>query len=724
MTFNLNAPGVLSYGFAAMVFLGVGIYLTGGARGSGRGRLLIGAVFIGVPTAIAAAGWIATQHPAWWGAYRVLEAARIGIWLLFLAALLSAGPTLKSDLKLDPNLKLGADPVADQDSGAGPSALTRFGTLLLLALAALLPSAPPTDGVTIAAVSSTSRLAYGLLLAVTIIGLMAVETLVRTGNEESRWRLKPLMLGVGGAFAFDLFLYADTVLFAQLDEGLWIARSLVQVLVMPFVVLAAARNKDWTLSIAVSRGVVFHSTALVGAGLYLLAIAAAGYYVRQFGGTWGKLLQTSFLFGALLIFMFLMLSGRLRARLRVFVSKNFYAYRYDYRNEWLRVTNLLATRGEASTLNDRVIRALADLVESPGGSVWLRRDRSFYQAARWNVPRIEATEPIDGALARFLAIKGWVIDRVELTRDAALYEELTLPQWLDDDDQAWLVIPLVSLDDLVGFVVLTRPRTPIEVNWEVRDLLKTSGRQAASSLAQIHAAEALLEAGKFDAFNRMSAFVVHDLKNLVAQLSLLHKNAERHKANPEFQEDMLLTIRHVTDRMTGLLGQLRAGTAPVTNPGPVDLVALIDRIKRQRINQSPSVTFASSEPCVVLGHADRLERVIGHVVQNAQDATRGDAAVSVRISCDDECAVVEVRDAGIGMSVEFIRERLFKPFQTTKSAGMGIGAYESAQYVAELGGRIDVHSVIDEGTTMRVVLPLAHRRHDIALVDPVHGATA
>jgi putative PEP-CTERM system histidine kinase len=265
----------------------------------------------------------------------------------------------------------------------------------------------------------------------------------------------------------------------------------------------------------------------------------------------------------------------------------------------------------------------------------------------------------------------------------------------------------------VGFIVLSRPRTPVEVNWEVRDLLKTSGRQAASYLAQIQASEALLEAGKFDAFNRMSAFVVHDLKNLVAQLSLLHKNAERHKANPEFQEDMLLTIRHVTDRMTGLLAQLRAGTAPVTNPGSVDLLAVVERVRAARANQSPSVTVSSARPCVVVGHADRLERVIGHLVQNAQDATRGDTPVAVRVMHEEHHAIVEIRDGGIGMSADFIRDRLFKPFQTTKSAGMGIGAYESYQYVTELGGRIDVESVEQQGTVMRVRLPLAGEQRTV-----------
>ena len=208
----------------------------------------------------------------------------------------------------------------------------------------------------------------------------------------------------------------------------------------------------------------------------------------------------------------------------------------------------------------------------------------------------------------------------------------------------------------------------------------------------------------------MSAFVVHDIKNLVAQLSLLDKNAERHRSNPEFQEDMLLTVRHVGDRLNGLLTQLRAGTAPVANPAPVDLTPVVRRVQTVRAAKSPPVELGEAAAAVVLGHGDRLERVIGHLVQNAQDATKDGSPVRLRIESDGDHAVVEIIDRGVGMSADFVRNQLFRPFQTTKVNGMGIGAYESSQYVRELGGRIDVDSTEGVGTRVRVYLPLAASR--------------
>jgi putative PEP-CTERM system histidine kinase len=260
---------------------------------------------------------------------------------------------------------------------------------------------------------------------------------------------------------------------------------------------------------------------------------------------------------------------------------------------------------------------------------------------------------------------------------------------------------------MIGFVVLATPRAQIEVDWEVRDMLKTASRQAASFLGQLRATEALLETRKFDAFNRMSAFVVHDLKNLVAQLSLMLKNAERHRDNPEFQRDMLSTVEHVVGRMNKLMLQLRTGAAPVENPRPLDLEPIVRRVCAAKTGQSGPIDLNLDSDVTAIGHEDRLEHVIGHLVQNALDATATRGTVAVRLQRDDARAIIEVKDSGIGMSPEFVRERLFKPFETTKTAGMGIGVYESSQYISGLGGQMQIDSTPGVGTRVRVSLPRA-----------------
>ena len=265
-------------------------------------------------------------------------------------------------------------------------------------------------------------------------------------------------------------------------------------------------------------------------------------------------------------------------------------------------------------------------------------------------------------------------------------------------------MPLATGDELIGCAVLTRPRVQIDVNWEVLDLLRTAARQASSYLAHMQATDALLEARKFEAFNRMSAFVVHDLKNLVAQLQLMLRNARRHGANPEFQQDMLATVEHTVERMNLMMRQLRSGATPVENAGLVDLGSVAKRVKSVRASSHPRLELHTRDGVLAVGHEERLERVIGHLVQNALDAVGDEGRVTVKVAAVGDEAVVEVADNGPGMSTEFVRERLFKPFESTKSSGMGIGAYESQQYVEGVGGRIDVDSEVGRGTTVRLVL--------------------
>ena len=548
---------------------------------------------------------------------------------------------------------------------------------------------------------------YGVRVGLAVFGLVLVERLLRSSAPHARWGIKPLCLGLTGMFGFDLLFYSDAMLFGRQDFDIWVARGIAHALVLPFIGIAAARNPAWTIEMHLSRDAVLRSSALLVSGVCLLAVAAAGYFLRYLGGDLGNALQIEFLFAALLLFGLAVFSGTFRSKLKVFVSKHFFSYRYDYREEWLRFTRTLSTDGAPQSIQQRSIHALADLVESPAGALWLRQgDQSFRPSARWNMPTVNAVEPADGSLGQFLERTGWVIDLAEQASAPERYSELLLPQWLVSLPGAWLVVPLPSPAGLVGFVVLVTARASIKMDWEVLDLLKTAGRQAASYLAQIQVTEELLEARKFDAFNRMSAFVVHDLKNLVAQLSLMLKNAERHRNNPAFQRDMLMTVGNVVERMNKLMLQLRTGATPVEQPRSVDLASVVRNACAAKAEQSTAIDVDLTAGVYGVGHMDQLEHVIGHLVQNALDATTGAGRVSVRLHRDDDTAVIDVTDSGVGMEPEFVRDRLFKPFQTTKETGMGVGVYESAQYVTGLGGRILVDSTPDVGTRVRVVLPL------------------
>lgn len=580
---------------------------------------------------------------------------------------------------------------------------------VLLAVA-LITRGPAAIGVGLAPHSQVVLLSA---MSLPVLGMVLVEQLYRSVQQDSRWNAKPLCLGLTGTFLFDLYIYSQAVVMGRVDDQALAVRGIVHALMVPLLFLSIRRRRDWISKLRVSRKAAFHSATLLIAGLYLLVVSTIGYYVRDFGGEWGSALRLTAGFAALVVLTIVGLSGTVRAKIRVQLGKHFFQYRYDYREEWLRFTQTLSGQNSPQDMGRQIISGLADMLESPAGLLWTRSfgGGTFSNSARWNMAAQPDAEDVQSPFCEFLARSGWVIDLDQYRAAPRRYPDLVLPAWLLATPRAWLVVPLRVADDLIGFVVLASPRTAMDVNWEVNDLLKTAGRQAASFLAQMQATEALLEVRKFDAFNRMSAFVVHDLKNIVTQLSLMMKNAKRLQANPEFQQDMLMTVENSLERMRQLMLQLREGAAPAGASLGVDLSAALRRIESPSLGKG-RVAVEAPERITTRGDAQRLERVIGHIVQNAVDATERAGAVSVRLDRFGSQARIEVADTGHGMSKEFVNDRLFKPFQTTKASGMGIGAYESLQYVQELGGSIQVRSEPGEGTQVTILLPLFEAQNE------------
>jgi putative PEP-CTERM system histidine kinase len=697
MSLPLGNIAFLCFVAAAIAHLALAAYLSASGRvqsGTGRAaRVFVAAIWATSAWGGAAAAAEAADAWALATAAAVLDVLRYGLWFAFLLALVRPAGT---------------------DSGTLRSKLP----LAVAACLALSAFAVVYGSWQDEAVDQPMRVALAAQLCLPLCGLLLVEQLLRKGGEDARWSAKPVCLGLACVFAFDLYLYSEALLFGRFDPDAHNVRGAAHLLAVPFLFVAARRKADWITKLQVSRAAAFHSATLILAGGYLLFMSAVGYYVRYFGGTWGRALQISLLIAGLAFLGSLVVSGSLRSWLKVFLGKHFFSYRYDYREEWLQFTAMLSTKGSPQEVGGLIVRGLARMVECPAGSLWTRDSPGgpFTQTVQWNVPAVDAREPEDSSFCSFLRDKGWVIDLHEFRDTPRIYGNLSLPTWLLGSPNAWVVVPLLAGEELLGFVLLAPPRTAMTLNWEVRDLLKTAGRQAAGYLAQMQATEALLEARKFDAFNRMSAFVVHDLKNIVTQLSLMLKNAERLHDNREFQQDMLLTVESSLDKMRRLMLQLREGATPPGGSRGVELAPLVRRLEALAGAQGRTLEVRTVEKLATRGHEDRLERVLGHLVQNALDATPKDGQVWIAVTRFSGQVKVEVGDTGAGMSEEFVKTRLFRPFNTTKHSGMGIGSFESHQYVRELGGSIEATSRVGEGTLMTVRLPVFEVQHGDGLL--------
>jgi putative PEP-CTERM system histidine kinase len=681
--------GTIGYSFAALLFFLLSVLLFTSWRGKLEGAFLLSAVFITALWHVSAVIWL--QLGGVWSssAYVFLENARNIAWFIFLFRLLvpfkmQAGRDARLFTFL-PGLVL-----------IGASLMLLLETINVLLIAA-------QQGPLIADLELPNH------LGLAIIGLILIEQLFRNTRLEQRWKLKYLYFGIGSIFAYDFLLYADAFLFTHVDQDLWNARGYVNALVVPMLAVAAARNPGWSVKVFVSRKVVFHTTALVGAGIYLLFMSAIGYYIRYYGGTWGKAAQMVFFFLALATLVALLFSSHLRSRTKVFLNKHFFRYKYDYREEWLRIIHTLSDGEPGTQIRERVIKALADLVDSGGGLLWMRDESgSFQSVSHWQAAECHATLSADSSLANFFKDRDWIVDLDEYAGYPDLYENLQLPGWLEEIQYAWLLLPIRHHSELIGFMVLIRPRAPRQINWEDRDLLKTASQQAASYLALLKASEDLARANQFEAFNRLSAFVVHDLKNLVAQLDLVVTNAARHKNNPAFMEDAINTVDHAATKMKRLLAQLRQGRFSKSSSRVFPLAEALQEAVRGHSGFLPVPELqVSGEAGLVVADKDRLSAVIGHLIKNAQEATADDGFVRLEMDEKGGELWVTISDNGSGMEAGFIRDRLFQPFETTKgNAGMGIGVYESREFIRSLGGVITVESEVGRGTVFTLRLPV------------------
>lgn len=687
-----DLTGLISHGIAVAAFLLLAALSVFNWKRSAVGMCLVGACLV---TAIWAGSMVLEgSSPVIAAATLPLETLRTTSWILFLMVLLRTAR-----------------------ENAGATGTSFWLQPVLFGLAGLLFAAEIADAFLQYRLGtmSASLPTIGGHLMLAIGGLLLVENLFRNAAAEARWGIKYLCLGLGAFFIYDLYLYANALLFQQLDPWLLEARGLTNAAIVPLIAVSAARNPDWNVDLFVSRRLAFYSATLVATGAYLILMALSGYYLREFGGSWGNIMLVVFFFGSGLLLAVILFSGRFRTQLRVFVSKNFFNYKYDYREEWLRFIGTMSGKNGAGNLQERAIQAVADIANSPGGLLFLDKGgERFVAAARWNMPDLPgAYEAADSAFSAFLRERQWIIDFMELQDEPETYDNLKAPEWLGAAKAAWLAVPLCHHDRLIGFLILQEARAPQTLNWEDHDILKTVGRQVASYLAEQAATLSLVEARQFEAFNRRFAFVLHDIKNLVSQLSLMTANAEKHAGNPEFQRDMLLTVQESVAKMKALLERLH-GTALSQGEGGTDITRLLkDIVARKKRTGAEVALDAPAGRLLVRGDSEGLTSVFEHVIQNAQDATREagrDTAVRVQVADGDGTLEIAITDQGVGMDEDFMQNQLFTPFRSTKKGGYGIGVYESREIVREAGGEFEVESEPGHGT--RIIIRLRKAAQD------------
>ncbi|MDC0609971.1 PEP-CTERM system histidine kinase PrsK [Vibrio sp.] len=546
-------------------------------------------------------------------------------------------------------------------------------------------------------------------LSLSALGLWLVEQLFRRTSKADRWTIKPLCLGLGMAYAYDFALFSNAVLTNRIDMLFFYGRGWITIVTIPLIIMTIRRVKHWSARIYVSREVVYSSTLLTVAGVYLLIMAITGYYIRYIGGDWGSMLQNVFFALSGLILASLFTSEVFRRKLRVFITKHFYANKYEYREEWIKFASVLEENVESPYQVS--LNAMIRPFDSERGMLAVLEEGKFKKKAFFN---LDESYPDSDEVLRQLSLNSikhhWILDiqAMKNNRSKVPFEFST--EALQNITTFDYIVPISDNNILNGVCLISAPTSTHTLNWEDRDLMWAISKQLTVYLSLYNTNQTLAENQQFDTFNRMSTFLAHDLKNILAQLQLLAKNGKRHRDNPDFIDDAFETIDSAVIRLTKVVDHLKKKNLDVTPNKEFELNDIVHDACLSQASFLPNPIFQSKlkDKIMITTDQERFRNIIIHLIQNAQDATPSDGLIAVTTTRTDEHYHVSIEDSGSGMSEEFIENRLFKPFDTTKgNSGMGIGAYDAKKFIAELGGFIDVHSSEGKGSVFNIYIPLS-----------------
>lgn len=545
-----------------------------------------------------------------------------------------------------------------------------------------------------------SRLVTGAHVALCFGALVVMEQILVNTRRDLRSRMRYLNIGLGAYFGFGFIHAGATFALGSSDPALTTVKPAIAALPVPFLIIASLRNPDNPLRLNLSREFVFGSAVLIFGSVILLASALLAYLVGKANQSYGLAALEFLLVAAVTLIFVFAGSARTQAWAQRFIGRHLLPDRYDYRAHWNRVTDQLTESDPDFSLEQQAIRALTSVFHSPGGALWLNQDHTYVQAASLHA---DWSSPLPAETARALVLGGEELGEIiDLTHQRA-------PAFSRLGNQPGLrfLVPLVSFGAPFGVIGVSEPLTPVQLSDEDREIVRLTARQITGFLALRYADQSLAEARQFAAMHRVTTFLVHDLKTTSAQLSLVLSNADRHKHNPQFVNDMLDTVANSVERLDRLLHEIRGEGAEAARRS----------VQLSEILPALIASFAHAAPVPILDHynpsatiyvdAHRLTNALQHLLQNAVDACEIDDRVSVAAETDSGWLDILVEDNGRGMDAEFIARRLFTPFESTKGVnGMGVGVYQVREFAREMGGDLLVSSTPKEGTRFVLRLPV------------------
>ncbi len=542
---------------------------------------------------------------------------------------------------------------------------------------------------------------YLAMLVYLVLALIQLEqTFVHTAWT-LRWKIKFELLGAGAFLAMLTIYYSQGLLFRTINMGLIPMRSIVLIAAIAMIFYSHLKRGSGIATFHISQQIACKSAVLLAVGMYIIFIGLVGQGMKYFDNDFHRSLIFALAFFAGLALFIMLLSETVKRKVTVFIHKNFFQNKYDYRTQWLQITDRLSESQTSDSLRHSIISEFCYTFGMGTGVLFIiNQERDMYQQeAVIGMDRNESTFKINDPVIESLAGNRWIVD----LRDNVAASENSHCRAFFTQSDACFIIPLSINESIDGFIILGRPHNTQEIyTYEDFDLMRTLAKQASLSLQNLRLSEQLACSRELAAIGKVSTFVMHDLKNLVSAVSLLLENAQEHITTPAFQNDLLMSLGNTVIKMRSIISRLKhlpeKNSLQLTS---VNLLQMAQDTAAMVTGRTLEVTGTS-----VIAEADReeLQKVTLNLMLNAVEATEGNTPVEVEVG-ENGSPFIRVKDKGCGIPEAFIQHVLFKPFTSTKKQGMGIGLYQSRQIIEAHGGRIEVESSIDQGSEFTVWLP-------------------
>ena len=548
-----------------------------------------------------------------------------------------------------------------------------------------------------------------------ILVLMNLECTYRAAVGTMLWRIKFMILGLGLIFIVEAYVSSQVLLFHNsLSLSLQSVASIGMLLGGLLVLRSLFRAGHFNADVYPSKFFLQTSLTLMLAGVYFFVVGIFARVVEFFGGDASFTLKAFILLVALVLAAVLSLSDRMRQNMRRFLSRHFQRPLYDYRSMWRRFTEETAFNVKPAELCQATVKFLADIFQALSITIWLVDEKrenftiatsTFLSESRANDLKLQSVDAL--AVIRALEKHSDPIDLDTSSENWAVALKQCHPDEFSSGGHR-ICVPLMSGGQMLGMIILGDRVKGLPFSWQDFDLLKCVADSMAAGLRNMQLSQKLLQAGQLEAFQTMSAFFVHDLKNTISTLNLMLKNLPANFDDPVFREDALRgiakTIAHI-NHLIQRLGQLR-GTLQI-KPVAADLNELV-LSALDTVEATPQINLLKALhplPKISLDQ-EQMRKVVTNLIFNAREAVSSTGEVRVETSQNNGWVILSVSDNGCGMDPEFLNHSLFRPFQTTKKNGLGIGLFQSKMIVEAHQGRIQVESQPKKGTTFRIILPI------------------